>query len=108
MRAGKLNRLVRIEAPVATQDEFGQPLLTWSPVATVWADVRHQGGLESLRADKPVSTVRASVRIRRRTDVDASMRVVLGSAIYDIRAVLPDEEGREYLDLVCEIGATDG
>jgi SPP1 family predicted phage head-tail adaptor len=43
-----------------------------------------------------------------RRDIDAGMRVVLGESIYDIRAVLPDEEGNEYLDLACALGASEG
>ena len=46
--------------------------------------------------------MRASIRIRRRDDITAAMRVVHGAKVYDIKAVLPDEHGRGFLDLVCE------
>jgi SPP1 family predicted phage head-tail adaptor len=45
--------------------------------------------------------VRASIRIRYRTDITAAMRVTDGSTVYQVKAVLPDS-GRQYLDLVCE------
>lgn len=43
-------------------------------VATVWADIRFQTGSEAVRADEPVSVAKASIRIRRRSDVAADMR----------------------------------
>ena len=101
MKAGTLNRLVLIEQPEGGQDSVGQPNTGWDEVASVWADVRTQGGLESIRSGAEVSTIRASIRIRYRTDITAAMRVTDGSAVYQVKAVLPDT-GRQYLDLVCE------
>lgn len=86
-------------------DEIGQPVDAWVDVATVWANVRHAGGLEAIKAGANVSTVRASIRIRWRAGIDNGMRVTHGATVYDIKAVLPDEIGREYVDLVCETGA---
>lgn len=108
MEIGKLNRRVAIQNLVAGQDEIGQPTMVWATLATVWANVRFLNGVEVVKSDAPVSVVRASIRIRRRTDVVANMRAVLGSTIFDIKAVQPDEETRERVDLVCETGANSG
>lgn len=102
MRAGKLNSRITIQRQSTGVDEIGQPVTTWDDVATVWANIAHKSGLQTIKADAPVSVVQASIRIRYRTDIDAGMRVVYGAATYDIRAVLPDVAGREYTDLVCE------
>ena len=45
MKAGDLNRLVRIERRVDGEDAAGQPLQTWEPVASVWASVRAPKGM---------------------------------------------------------------
>lgn len=103
MGAGSRNSLVLIQRPGEERDAAGQPIDSWKPVAKVWANIRNRTGAQALRADKPVSTVQSSVRIRRRTDVEAGMRVYFGTTIYEIRAVLPDEESRERVDLVCEV-----
>jgi SPP1 family predicted phage head-tail adaptor len=97
-----LNRLVTIKAMGTGQDEAGQPVVTWTAVAPVWANILHKNGAESLRADKDTSIVQASIRIRRRTDVTAAMRVYHGAEVYEIKAVLPDEVDRDHIDLVCE------
>lgn len=103
MRSGQLNSIVRIQRPAATQDAAGQPTTGWTDVTTVWANVLHPNGAETIKAGKDVSIVQTSVRIRRRSGIDASMRVLHGTAAYTIRAVLPDEEKRDRMDLVCEL-----
>lgn len=103
MQAGRLNRRCVIQQPGTATDGLGQPDPTdWDDVATVWADIRHKSGLEAIKAGAPVSTVQASIRIRYRSDVTAGMRVVHNLVPYDIKAVMEDVAGREFVDLVCE------
>lgn len=97
----QMNSRVTLQARSASVDALGQPVETWSDVATVWANIRHPSGLSAIKADADVSIVKASIRIRYRTDIDAGMRVVHGARIYDIQAVLPDESERQTVDLVC-------
>lgn len=103
LAAGRLNQRITIESPSASVDSLGQPVVGWQVVAMVWASIRHQSGAEAIKADAPISAVKASIRIRYRTGLDASMRVLHGATIYHIKAVLPDLARREYVDLVCEV-----
>lgn len=100
---GSLNRRVTIKAPSTEQDEIGQPLDVWSDVATVWANIRHANGSETIKADAEASTVKASIRIRYRADITSAMRVHDGAVVYEIKAVLPDVVTRDSVDLVCEV-----
>lgn len=101
MQAGKLNHRVTIEAPPTAQDAAGQPIGAWVPVATVWADIRHQNGLEAIKAGAVASTVKASIRIRYRTGITSGMRLLHGAAVFNIQAVLPAAK-KAHIDLVCE------
>lgn len=98
----RLNQRVTIEKTVDAKDALGQILPGWATHAVVWADIRHQSGVEAIKADAPVSTVKASIRIRYRTDLNAGMRVSYGAAAYNITAVLPDAR-KKFVDLVCEM-----
>lgn len=103
MQAGSLKDRITIQRHTQEQDEWGTPVPgpgAWVELAKVWADVKHPSGLGAIKADADVSIVRASIRIRRRTDVDAGMRVLFGAAVYDIKAVLPGPS-RDRADLVC-------
>ena len=102
MRAGRLHSRVTIQQRTDAQNDIGELVPTWTALAAVWADVVHNSGLETIKADASASIVRASIRVRFRTDVKADMRVVKGADVYEVKAVLPDQ-GREYCDLVCEL-----
>lgn len=103
MKVGALNRKVTIQHLVTGQDELGQPVTTWATLAVVRASILHIKGVETIKADAQSSTVKSSIRIRRRTDVTAAMRVIHGTTTYEIKAVIPDEESRERLDLACKV-----
>ncbi len=103
MRAGTLRNSCTLQQATTVQDSMGQPLTTWVDVEGFWADIRHTGGLESIKAGATTSTVQASIRRRYTTSINAGQRVVSGGTTYNILAVLPDAAGREYIDLVCEV-----
>ena len=103
MRAGQLKHRITIQRPTGAQDAWGTPEPQgWEDVALVWSDIRYQSGSESIRAGADVSIVRASVRIRWRTGVDAGMRVLHGGQVFDVEAVLPSAD-RKHIDLVCRL-----
>lgn len=102
MRAGDLRSRITIQKRGPTKDDWGTPMPdAWADLDTVWADVRHPSGLEMVKADATTSVVKASIRIRWRSDVTAGMRVLFDGRVYNILAVLPDAR-RVYVDLPCE------
>lgn len=108
MQAGKLNRRVTIQQKTVVYDELHQPVSgSWTDLATVWASVLHISGIETIKAGADVSVTQASIRIRYRSGLDSSMRVLFDGKTYDIRGVL-DDANREYTDLVCDLGASQG
>lgn len=101
--AGALRSRVTLLSPSEGEDDHGQPLTTFVDAAAVSADIRHPSGAETVRADAVVSAVRASIRIRRRSDVTNRWRVRHGAVTYQVLAVLPDERERDFVDLACEV-----
>ena len=100
-----LNSAITIQQRASAEDSLGQPVETWAPLAWLWGEIRHPSGAQQIKAGAEVSTVRASVKVHKRDDITAAMRVVHGSTVYDIKAVLPDERGRVFMFLVCEVAA---
>lgn len=87
----------------AGRDGAGQRLPeAWVRMQEVWANVKFQSGAEIMRANADVSIVKCSIRIRVRSDVDASMKARYLRTDYDIKAVLPDSNDRDFMFLVCE------
>lgn len=110
--AGRFNRYVQIQQRASTEDSYGEVVGTWSALSTDWAWIKSPTGSaasEEIAADGEVSTAAVSIRLNRfREDITAGMRVLDGSVVYDIRAVLPDYAASEYTDLVCQRGANQG
>ncbi len=107
MRAGDLNRRITIQRRGTATDAWGSPVSgaeNWVEVGKAWASIKTLSGLGTIKADAQASTVKASIRVRWRTDLTAGMRVLYGSTVYDVQAVLPDVAGREHVDMVCEVG----
>ena len=103
MQAGSLNSKITIQRKTAAADAWGTPEPQgWEDVAKVWSNVRHQSGSESIRAGADVSIVRASIRIRFRSDITAGMRVLYSGQVFDIEAPLPSAD-RKHVDLVCKL-----
>jgi SPP1 family predicted phage head-tail adaptor len=101
MRAGKLRHRITIEAPTASQDEYGEPIPTWAPLFTVWAAREDLAGREYFAAAQIQSEVTTKFRIRHRDGITAKMRVNDGGRLYDIAAVQdPEGRGRELI-LLC-------
>lgn len=109
MEIGRLNSKITIQRRSDATNELGEHASGWTNVATdIWADVVKITGVQAIRTGLEMSVVRASIRIRYRTDITSKMRVVDGAEIYDIQAVMPNSAARDYTDLVCQIGASDG
>lgn len=102
-----LDTRVRFERKSVAQDTvYGTEVITWVPVATVWAEVmdtlpsRQQA--EQMRNNVQVAVSRSRVRLRYRTDIDATMRCVIGGVTFQVVSD-PAEIGRhEWMELIIE------
>ena len=116
MRAGELNRCVRIEKRAQGQDGAGQPVGTWQKVGDIWAGIANETGLgairSSLQGDVPASIARYSflVRLQAVTNlgIDAGMRIVYDGLVFDIKGVTRDLRQRDKAFIICEQGGSDG
>ena len=102
MNPATLDQRVTLRSRTAGQDAIGQPVLAWTDVCTVWANVRYNTGAESIKAGADVSTVKASIRVRDGSGATPAMQAVHGAVVFEIKAVLPALR-KGYVDLVCEV-----
>lgn len=104
MPAGQYRHRISVLRKGAGGDGWNKPTpAPWEPFLTnLPADVREPTGTQAIRADAVTSSVKASIRIRFRQDIDASMRVQHGEDLYAVQAVLKDAR-RRHVDLVCEL-----
>lgn len=111
MRAGQLDKRITIQMPATGSDAYGEPLNGWVNVVDfgdgkVWASIEDMTGREYLAAAAVQASVQSKIRIRYRPGVTAAMRVLHGGGVYNIEAVL-GQDNRQLL-LMCSRGVNDG
>jgi SPP1 family predicted phage head-tail adaptor len=103
---GRMSERVILQSPGSTRDSFGQVQTSWTPVVTVWASVQALRGREFFAAAQVQQEQSLKVRIRQRTDVLPSWRLVWQGRNHDITAVIPI--GKEWTELMVSQGVKDG
>jgi SPP1 family predicted phage head-tail adaptor len=106
MRAGRLDKLIALQSRSTSQDAYGEQLTTWTSVAAVWASIQDMSGREFFAAQAAQNPVQTKITIRYRAGVVPAMRAVYKSDVYNIQAVLGQDN--TYLQLMCSRGVTDG
>jgi SPP1 family predicted phage head-tail adaptor len=96
---GRLDRRLTLETPVATSDDVGGTMVTWQPVARLWAEVRSRFGNERQWAEALTSEATHLIRIRRTSGLGPNMRFTEGDRIFEIRSLI--EDGRHWTDCLC-------
>lgn len=108
MNSGRLNRRITIQQRTAGSDSYGQPVESWIDVVSVWANVRPIKGRELLIAQSMKSEAIVNIDIRYRPGIDASMRINYNGRIFNIQAVIDENERHEILTLQCTEGLNNG
>ncbi len=106
VRAGRLDRRIRLERRHEEIDDSGQAVTIWLPLAEVWARVEPLGGREGFGKQQFVATGDLRFTIRWRGDVTPLHRVVHEERAYDVVTVV--EAGRREALLIVARGRTDG
>ena len=106
--AHRLRHRVTIEQLATTRDEFGGVVESWGTVAIVPAEVWPLSGREFIASQAAQAGVNARMTIRYVAGITPKMRVVHGSDIYNIEAVLPDQTLRRHLTLMVSTGVNNG
>ena len=111
LQAGDLRRRITIQEPVDTRTSSGGASRTWTtvsgcnrvPAKIVYPPPAKKGD-EVYTQDQLHSAVFSTITIRYRpsTNINASMRVLYGSKIAEIRTVFPVDENQQEITMQCE------
>jgi SPP1 family predicted phage head-tail adaptor len=98
--AGDLDRRITIQRATIARDTLNSPIKTWVTVATIAAGKRDTRAGERFVMQQADATIDTVFRIRWRTDVKPSMRVLCEGLYYDIKGIV--ELGRhDKRELLC-------
>lgn len=105
MDARALDRRITIESATVARNDNGEPITTWSTLATIWAKRMGLRGAELFATNQVVAQAQCKYRIRWRDDINESMRVVDDGVTFGIQHIAdPADLGakvsrRQWLDL---------
>lgn len=98
MRAGDMDRRIELQhRTLAAANAHGEQVPSWATYATVWAQRLEGGGREQFVAATTYASTEVRFRIRHRTDVLVTDRVVFDSKTFDVlgTAEIGRKEGLE-------------
>lgn len=100
MRAGMLRHRVTFQTKGGSAGAYGEPASTWSALAGVWARVEPLGGAEQFDAAQERVAIKTKITTRRidtlasTTPFPEKMRILWGTRVYNIEALLNDKSDR--------------
>lgn len=84
MRPGPMDRRITLQRSTETRDPYNAPIYTWGDLATVFAEVRQQGGREFLAAAQEQASKRVVFYIRWYPGLTVRDRVNHEGALHNI------------------------
>ncbi|UNM96294.1 phage head closure protein [Ignatzschineria rhizosphaerae] len=102
MDFGRLKHRVTLQKSEVTNGPYGREE-KWIDVGKLWAEIGSVSGKELIASGAELSSVSYKIIIRYRKDITAKHRLKYDDKIYNIEAVLPNNN-RTMLTLLCEEG----
>lgn len=104
MTAGQLRHKVTVQqfaigSPQA--DQYGTPQGEWSSYAHVWAEITPLTGREYWDAQQVNPEISLRVRIRYLQGITPKMRILFGTRVIEIEAIVNEDQRGRYMRLLC-------
>jgi len=97
---GDLRHQVLLQRYALLQDALDEPIETWATISTAWAKISPVTGQEFFAADQLNSSVDHKITVRYIAGLSPKDRVLFGTRIFNIEAILDTDERRRYLTLM--------
>lgn len=99
--AGRMRDRITIQRKDAARDAYGAEVITWTSVATVWAEAQPITGREYITLRAAQADVSVRFRLRYLSGITPAMRVVWDDAPYEIVSVIDVGARGSELELIC-------
>jgi len=100
---GALNKRITVQELIKTPDGGGGFSQVWQSVASnpnIYAMVKPVSSSEQLSFHKLENNITHRIIIRYRADLNTAMRIINGTAVYDIKSIINIEGRNEYLEIL--------
>ena len=102
MRAGEIRHRITLQQPVETRSAFGEVVISYSDVATVWAAIDWRSGRRYEAAAQLNSEIEGVVRIRYYSGVKPYWRISFDDRTFIILSITNTKEQNAEMILYCK------
>ncbi|MDB6061562.1 MAG: phage head-tail adaptor [Verrucomicrobiaceae bacterium] len=102
MRAGDLDKRAQIQRRSTAQDDFGQPLETYTDVVTRWIKIEPLSGREFISRSGEAADSTHKITLRPFNGLTPAHRIVYHARIFDIQHVANIAERGVDMILICK------
>lgn len=102
MNPGHLNKRITIQQFSQTINENGFPVEEWVNIKSVWAMIKTVSGKEYMSAAQTQNENKTRFVIRHITDIHPDMRIVFKNRVFEMQAIINDDEANKTLTIVCK------
>lgn len=99
---GELDRRATLQAKVLTPDGGGGYAESWQTFGSMWVKISPIAATDAFGPDALESRVRHRLTLRRRSDLAAGQRVLVGARTFRVHALLDEGPRTSTVTLLCE------
>ena len=104
-KTARMRYRIIVQEPVATQDDGGEPLLTWKDwLIDEPAEFTPTGGIEFMRGRQLEANTKAIFRVRYREGYHNQMSLLFNGERYGVTYVNPVDGMRRFIELIVSSG----
>ena len=108
MNAGALRHVIQVQDKTVTRGEYGEAIDAWATVLRANANVEPLRGKEFIEGVASQSQITHKIRLRYRSGIQPTMRVLFCGRYLEIMYVIDVGERKRELNLYCKEVFTDG
>jgi SPP1 family predicted phage head-tail adaptor len=104
MRAGRLRHRLVLQSKTTTQNEYGEPVVSYVTQATVYGGIEPLSGNEIFKQQQIQAEASVRIVLRYYSGLDETWRITHNGKYYDILNVINQDERDYMLVLMCSEG----
>ena len=102
MRVGSLKNKIIFQEQTQTKSSVGQTINTWNDILTTWASIQTISGKEQFLSNQNFQTLSHKLRVRYSSLINSKQRILFGTRVFKILAVLNIYEKDKELEILAE------
>lgn len=108
---GAKQHRLEIQQPVTTPDQYGDPVVAWTTIGTVWASIEPMKGRERLLGDQIVGEMDTRIKVRWGAitkQITAAHRGVHQGVVFNFVSIAHIKLEQREIEIMAKSGVNDG